>query len=229
MENDSEKWDLVLRPKNKWYEIDIKGVWHYRDLVMLFVRRDFLTAYKQTILGPLWMVLQPLVMTLMFSVIFGRIANIPTGGVPRLLYYLAAFVPWTYFSECLNKSATTFTANAGIFGKVYFPRLVSPISGMISNLFKYSVQLLLFVVIYFIFLSKGLKVSPNYHVVFIPILLIILAGFGLAFGLIITSVTTKYRDLTFLVGVGLQMLMYGSSVVISFSSFGPSLQKYLRL
>jgi lipopolysaccharide transport system permease protein len=128
----------------------------------------------------------------------------------------------------LNKSATTFTANAGIFGKVYFPRLVSPISGMISNLFKYSVQLLLFVVIYFIFLSKGLKVSPNYHVVFIPILLIILAGFGLAFGLIITSVTTKYRDLTFLVGVGLQMLMYGSSVVISFSSFGPSLQKYLR-
>ncbi len=223
-----EKWDIVIRPQNKWYDIDLKGVWHYRDLIGLFVRRDFFTAYKQTIIGPFWMVLQPLAMTLMFSVIFGRVANISTGGAPRLLYYLAAYVPWTYFAECFNKTSTTFSANAGIFGKVYFPRLVSPVSSLISNVFKLVVQLLLFIVTYLIFIYKGAIVSPNYHIVFIPFLLVLLAGFGLAFGLIVSSMTNKYRDLTFLVAVGIQMLMYGSSVIISFSSFGPSLQKYLK-
>jgi lipopolysaccharide transport system permease protein len=227
MENDSEKWDLVLRPKNKWYEIDIKGVWHYRDLIFLFVRRDFISSYKQTILGPIWMILQPLISTLMFTFIFGVVAKISTGGAPRILFYMAAFVPWTFFADCFNKTSSTFTGNAGIFGKVYFPRLVSPLSSVISNLFKFLVQFILFLIIYGIFIFKGAQVSANYHVVFLPILLIVLAGFGFSFGLIVSSLTTKYRDITFLVGIALQAMMYCSSVVFSIDIFGPSIRKYL--
>lgn len=222
-----ETWDLILRPKNKWYEIDLKGIWHYRDLILLFVRRDFISAYKQTILGPVWMLLQPLISTLMFIFIFVIVAKISTGGAPPLLFYMSAFVPWTFFSDGLNKTSSTFIGNAAIFGKVYFPRLVTPISSIISNLLKFSLQFILFILIYWIFIARGTLVRPNYHVVYLPFLLIILAGFGFSFGLIISSLTTKYRDLNFLVSIGLQILMYASSVVFSVDIFGPHLRKII--
>ncbi len=226
MENDSEKWDLEIRPKNKWYEIDIKGVWHYRDLILLFVRRDFVSSYKQTILGPVWILLQPLISTLMYAFVFGIIAKIPTSGAPPILFYMSAFVPWTFFADCTNKTANTFIGNSAIFGKVYFPRLVTPISNVLSNFMKFLVQIIMFIVIYVIFLLKGITVSPNSHVIFIPFLILILGGFGFSFGLIISSMTTKYRDLSFLVGVGLQILMYSSSVIFSINIFGNDLKKY---
>ncbi len=214
-----ERWDFVLRPRSHWYQVDIKGVWKYRDLVRLFVRRDFVAQYKQTILGPLWILIQPLLTTLMFSLIFSRFAKIPTGGVPPVLFYMTAFVPWTYFADCIQRTSSTFTANAGIFGKVYFPRLVTPVSVVISNLFKFMVQMglvgLLFA--FFIF-ARGTVVSTNYHVIFLPLLLIILAGMGLAIGLIVSSLTTRFRDLNFLVGFIIQLLMYGSSVIFTIDS-----------
>lgn len=226
-----EKWDLVLRPKNKWYEIDLKGIWRYRDLIALFVRRDFVTSYKQTILGPLWMILQPILTTLVFSLVFGKIANLSTGGAPRLLFYMSAYIPWLYFSESLTKTSTTFIGNSGIFGKVYFPRLVTPISAVLSNLMKFFIQMMVFTCVYFLFALKGVNVSPNWHVFLLPIPLFLLACLSLSCGLIISSFTIKYRDLTFLIGYGMQLLMYGSSVIISISGDSPlilGLRKYLQ-
>ncbi|HEU4719537.1 MAG TPA: ABC transporter permease [Bacteroidia bacterium] len=222
------KWDIIVRPKSKWYNLDLKGVWQYRDLVALFVKRDFLALYKQTVFGPLWMLLQPLLMTLTFSIIFGRVANISTGDAPRLLFYMVAYIPWTYFSDCLNRTATTFTSGAGIFGKVYFPRMVTPISMIISSFLRFLVQLVLIVGLYFFFVYRGTVVRPNAHLAYFPLLILLLAGYGLAAGLVISALTSKYRDLTFIIPLVLQLLMYGSSVVIGFAQFGPELQKYLR-
>ena len=213
----NEDWDLVITSKSSWYDVDLKGVWQYRDLILLFVKRDIISHYKQTILGPLWMIIQPLLTTLMFSLIFGKVANIPTGGAPHLLFYLAAYIPWNYFTECLNKNASTFTSNAGIFGKVYFPRLVRPVSVTISSSYKFFVQFLMFVVIYIIFLCKGYEISPNKMILFLPLLMVYPAVLGFSFGLIISSLTTKYRDLNFVTPVFIQLLMYGSSVVFSIS------------
>lgn len=228
MGSDAEtKWDLILRPKNSWYDIDLKGVWHYRDLILLFVKRDFINTYKQTVLGPLWMLIQPLISTIMFAFIFGMVAKIPTGDAPRLLFYMSAFVPWTYFSDCMNKTSNTFSSNATIFGKVYFPRLVTPISVIISNLFKYLVQCFLLMIIYVYYVWNGETISANHYLIFMPFLIILLGGFGMSLGLIISAVTTKYRDLTFLIAVGTQLLMYGSSVVFSIEIFGPELRSYL--
>jgi lipopolysaccharide transport system permease protein len=210
-------WDTVISSRTVWYDIDLKGVWQYRDLIFLFVRRDFVTQYKQTVLGPLWMLIQPLLTTLMFSVIFGRIANIPTGGSPRILFYLAAFVPWTFFTECFNKNAATFSSNAGIFGKVYFPRLVRPVSVIISSFYKFIIQFFLFVIIYAIFVWKGSHIEPTKMFWMLPILLIFPALFGFSLGLIVSSFTTKYKDLNFVTAVIIQLLMYGSSVVFSIS------------
>lgn len=211
-------WDIVLRPQSKWYNLDLKGLWHYRDLVWLMVRRDFFVTYKQTILGPLWMLLQPLLMSLMFSVIFGRVAGIPTGGAPRILFYTSAFFAWTYFAESFNKISATFTTNSAIFGKVYFPRLVMPIATIVSGLFRFAAQLLLFVILYFFYVTwHAAQVHANLHVFFIPVLLLILAGYAMAGGLLVSSVTVKYRDLNFVIVVAIQLLMYGSSIVFSIS------------
>ncbi len=223
-----DHWDLIIKPKTKWYDIDLKGVWNYRELIMLFVKRDFVSQYKQTILGPLWMFIQPLLTVLVFSVIFGLVANIPTGGAPRLLFYLAAFVPWTYFTECFSKNSNTFTGNASIFGKVYFPRLVRPISVTISNLYRFGVQIALFFIVYMVFVINGYSGKPSMNILFFPLLILFPAVYGFSLGLIVSSLTTKYRDLSFVTGVLIQMLMYGSSIVYSIADLNAKYIVYLK-
>ncbi|MDQ3141074.1 MAG: ABC transporter permease [Bacteroidota bacterium] len=213
-------WDIIFRPKNKWYNIDIKGIWHYRDLIKLFVRRDFVAQYKQSLLGPLWILIQPLLTTILYALIFGFIARVPMGGIPPALFIMTAFIPWIYFADCISKTATTFTGNSAIFGKVYFPRLVSPISVIISSLFKFCIQLFLLAGIFIYYkVFHGVNVKIDYHIIFLPLLILLLAGCGLAIGLIVSSLTTRYRDLGFLIGFFIQFLMYGSSVVIPYTTF----------
>lgn len=207
-------WDLVIKPHNKWYQIDLWALWKYRDLMMLLVYRDFVSVYKQTILGPIWFFIQPIFTTITFTFIFGNLAGISTDGVPPILFYLAGITLWTYFADCLNKTSNTFVTNAGVFGKVYFPRLIVPLSVLISNLFKLGIQFGLFIGIWVYFNLKGSEIAPNWTYLWLfPILIIIMAGLGLGFGILISSLTTKYRDLTFLVGFGVQLLMYASPVV----------------
>lgn len=225
MEN---QWDIIIRPQSRWFNIDLKGIWHYRDLVKLFVRRDFVAQYKQTILGPLWIVIQPLLTTLMFSLIFSHIAKISTAGIPPVLFYMAAFVPWTYFADCIHKTSTTFTGNASIFGKVYFPRLVTPISVVISNLFKFLIQMGVVGMLFLFYAWKGTSAAPGPFLLFTPLLILLLAGMGMAIGLVVSSLTTRFRDLSFLVGFAVQLLMYASSVVITFSTLDPEWQEILK-
>ena len=216
---EQENWDLIIEPKNKWYQLDLVAIWKYRDLLMLLVRRDFVSVYKQTILGPLWLFIQPVLTTLTFTIIFGNIAHISTDGIPPMLFYLAGITLWTYFSDCLNKTSNTFVSNAGVFGKVYFPRLIMPLSVLVSNLVKLGIQMLLFLVIWFYFLAQGADFNPNYwYILFVPLLILLMAGLGLGFGILISSLTTKYRDLTFLVGFGVQLLMYASPIVYPLST-----------
>jgi lipopolysaccharide transport system permease protein len=214
-----EHWDLVIKPKNKWYQLDLASIWHYRDLLFLLVRRDFVSVYKQTILGPLWLFIQPILTTLTFTIIFGNIAHISTDGMPPILFYLAGITLWTYFADCLNKTSNTFIANAGVFGKVYFPRLVIPLSVLVSNLVKLGIQMLLFIIVWIYFLIKGEAFQPNYaYLLFVPFLILLMAGLGLGFGILISSLTTKYRDLTFLIAFGVQLMMYASPIVYPLST-----------
>lgn len=214
-----EHWDLVIKPKNKWYQIDLVAIWNYRDLLMLLVRRDFISVYKQTILGPLWLFIQPIFTSLTFAFIFGRIAKISTDGAPPIVFYMAGITLWTYFADCLNKTANTFIANAGVFGKVYFPRLIIPLSVLVSNLIKLAIQLLIFVIIWLYYFNTSNSINPQWSFMWlIPVLIFMMAGLGLGFGILISSLTTKYRDLTFLIGFGVQLLMYASSVVLPISS-----------
>lgn len=214
-----ESWDLVIRPKTKWYQLDLGAVWDYRDLLMLFVRRDFVSVYKQTLLGPLWYLLQPALTTLTFTFIFSGIAKIGTNGLPPILFYLSGITLWTYFSDCLNRTSNTFISNSAIFGKVYFPRLVVPISVLVSNLIKLGIQMLLFLSVWAFYLFSGATFEPHYSmIIFVPILIFIMAGLGLGFGILISSLTTKYRDLTFLVGFGTQLMMYASPIIYPLSN-----------
>lgn len=207
----------VIEANTGLWHIDFAELWRYRDLVRMYVKRDIVTFYKQTILGPLWFVLQPLITTVMFMVVFGGIAGISTDGLPQPLFYMAGLLCWNYFADCLNKCGSTFTANQGVFGKVYFPRLVVPISITISNLVKLGVQFGLFLIIYIVYAGMGVGVHLTWYVVLVPLLVLMLAGLGLGFGLIITSVTTKYRDLTFLVQFGVQLWMYATPVIYPLS------------
>lgn len=207
-----------ITPRRGAFELNFKEIWHYKDLLILFVRRDFVAVYKQTILGPLWFFIQPLFTSLMFSIIFGRLANIPTDGIPPFLFYLCGITCWNYFSESLVKTSSTFTNNAGIFGKVYFPRLVLPISVVMSNLLKLGVQFLLFlsVMAYYVFF-KDVEITITYYALLFPVLIGMMACLGLGLGLIISSMTTKYRDLKFLVVFGVQLFMYATPVVYPIS------------
>jgi lipopolysaccharide transport system permease protein len=192
---------------------------------MVFVRRDLVAAYKQTVMGPLWMLLQPILTTLVFSLIFGRIANLPTGGAPRLLFYMPAYIPWIYFSESLNRTSSTFIGNAAIFGKVYFPRLITPVSVVVANMMKFFIQMVVFTALYFIYVFwLGAEVRPNWHVFLLPIPIILIAVLSLSCGLVISSLTTKYRDLSFLVTYAMQLLMYGSSIIFSITSPAKTMQ-----
>ena len=199
--------------KNKLFSVNLKEIWKYRDLIILFVKRDITTAYKQTILGPVWIVINPLLSTVVFTVIFGVIAGIPTDGVPQFLFYLSGNILWGFFSSCLNKGSGTFLGNARLFGKVYFPRLVMPISGIIYNLINFLLQTVVFVILIIIYALIGANVHPNLFILFTPLLVMHTALLGTAIGLIISSITTKYRDLNVLVSFGVSLLMYITPVV----------------
>ncbi|MEO9145239.1 MAG: ABC transporter permease [Ginsengibacter sp.] len=213
-----EDWDMIIRPKGRLFDLKLKEVWKYRDLLMLFVKRDFTAQYKQTILGPLWHIIQPIFTTLMFLIVFGKIANIPTDGVPPILFYMSGITIWNYFSACLNSTSNTFVANAGIFGKVYFPRLVIPLSTVASNLIKFVIQfLLLTAVIIFFIVVKGVHFHLDISLLMIPVLLLMMAAMGLGLGIIVSSLTTKYRDLTILISFAVQLLMYATPVAYPLS------------
>lgn len=213
-----ETWDLEIKPHDNLFNLHLKDVWRYRDLLLLFVRRDFVSFYKQTIFGPLWFFIQPIFTTLIFTLIFSRLAGISTAGAPPVLFYLSATIAWNYFSECLTKTSTVFRDNASIFGKVYFPRLIMPLSIVISNLVKFAVQFFLFLIAMVWYYFKGQAVHPNIYVLFFPLIIVLMALLGLGVGLIITAMTTKYRDLAFLVTFGIQLLMYASPVIYPLSA-----------
>jgi lipopolysaccharide transport system permease protein len=218
------EYTTVIKPKNKLFEVDFKEIWQYRDLFTMFVKRDIITQYKQTILGPAWFFIQPAFTTVMYMIVFGGIAGISTDGLPGPLFYLAGIVCWQYFSDCLNKTSNTFTNNQGIFGKVYFPRLIVPLSTVTSNLVRMGIQLLLFVVVYAYYLITDVAVSPNIYVLLLPLLVLMLAGLALGFGIIISSLTTKYRDLTILFTFVVQLWMYATPVIYPLSTMSPQKQ-----
>jgi lipopolysaccharide transport system permease protein len=227
---EEENWDLIIKPKNKWYHSDIASIWRYSDLLMLLVRRDFVSVYKQTILGPLWFFIQPLITSLTFTFIFSGIANISTNGNPAILFYIAGITLWTYFSDCLTKTSNTFVANAGLFGKVYFPRLIVPLSILVSNLIKFGIQFLIFILVWIFFLINSNTIIVHWQFMWLlPLLILMMAGLGFGFGVLISSMTTKYRDLTFLVGFGVQLLMYCSSVILPISTMNPKNQFIMLL
>jgi lipopolysaccharide transport system permease protein len=227
--NVQEKWSLIIRPQRAWWDLQLGEIWRYRDLILLFVWRDFVAYYKQTILGPLWYLIQPILTTLVFTIIFGNIAQLSTDGLPPFLFYLAGNTVWVYFSTCLTSTADTFAGNASIFGKVYFPRLCVPISIVLSNLISFGIRLGVFLGFLIYFLLNGSNVYLTWWVLILPILLIIMAGLGLGLGLIISSLTTKYRDLQQLVGFGVQLMMYGTTVIYPFSSVESGLRWLLLL
>ncbi|HET6224879.1 MAG TPA: ABC transporter permease [Bacteroidia bacterium] len=218
MKQEEEHWTLIIKPNQSIFSFDYKALWRFRDLLFLFVKRDIISVYKQTILGPLWFLIQPLLTTITYILIFSNIAKISTDGLPPVLFYLSGIILWSYYSDCLLKTSETFTANASIFGKVYFPRLIVPVSIIISSLTRLGIQFLLFLCCYFYFYVKGADIHINSAVWLFPILLVLMAGHGLALGIIISSLTTKYRDFKFLVQFGVQLLMYASPVVYPLSS-----------
>lgn len=210
---DTVQWTKVILPVSGWFDLRPGELWRYRDLVLLFVRRDFVSIYKQTILGPLWYLIQPLMTTLIFTVIFSVVAKIPTDGLPPVMFYLSGLVAWRYFADCLQKTSNTFVSNAGIFGKVYFPRLTVPVSVIISNLVSMGIQLILFAGFWLFFYMKGAAIQVRPSLIFLPLLILQMAALSLGCGIIVSSLTTKYRDLTQLVGFGVQLWMYASPVV----------------
>lgn len=230
MQNLTEKetWTDVIEPQRNWFDWRVVEIWRARDLIMLFVWRDFVSVYKQTILGPLWYLIQPLLTTLTFTVIFGRIAALPTDQAPDFLFYLAGSVIWTYFAECLNKTSLTFISNSSLFGKVYFPRLAVPISILISNLIAFAIQFVLFILfVLYYWLIAGM-VTPNWSVTLLPFYILMMAGLGLGFGIIVSALTTRYRDLQFLVRFGVQLAMYATPVIYPLSSIPENYQWLIR-
>lgn len=218
--SDPEHWDLIIKPHTRLLDLHLADVWRYRDLLWLFVRRDFVAVYKQTILGPLWFFIQPLLTTLVFTIIFSGVAKIPTDGYPAMLFYLAGTTPWNYFATCLTKTSSTFVQNAGIFGKVYFPRLVVPLSIVVSNIIQFGIQFVLFLGFLLYYLAKGSTISPHWSLLLVltPVLILLMATLGLGAGIIVSSLTTKYRDFTFLVAFGIQLMMYGTPIIYPLSA-----------
>lgn len=213
----ADDWTLVIRPKKRLLDLDLKGLWRYRDLWYMYVRRDIVTLYKQTILGPLWFLIQPVFTTVMYMFVFGGLAKISTDGAPQPLFYLSGIMLWNYFSDSFNVSSNVFTSNAGVFGKVYFPRLVVPLAGLTSNLVKMLIQLLLFVIVYVGYRIAGTQLPLRPALLLFPFLVLLLAFHALSWGLIISSVTSKYRDLKFLVSFGLQLFMYATPIIYPLS------------
>ncbi len=228
-ELNSEHWDLVIKGETSLFDVKFRDLWQYRDLLLMFVKRDFISFYKQTILGPLWFFIQPVLTTIVFSIIFGNIAGISTDGLPKFLFYLSGITAWNYFADCLTKTSTVFRDNASIFGKVYFPRLIMPLSIVVSNLVKFGVQLSLFLVMMIYYSIEGADFHITNAIFIFPVLLVLMALLGLGLGLIISAVTTKYRDLTFLVSFGVQLLMYATTVIYPLSAAPPEYKRYIEL
>ena len=212
-----KEWTMIIRPQEKLWKVNLKEIWDYRDLITLFVKRNIVVQYKQTILGPLWYLIQPILTVIMNMVVFGGIAHMSTDGIPQALFYMAGNVCWFYFSDCLNQTSNTFVANQGMFGKVYFPRMVVPISTVMSNLLRFGIQLLLFVAIWIYFFASGSDIHLTWTILLVPILVVMLAGLGLGFGILISSMTTKYRDLTILFTFVVQLWMYATPIVYPMS------------
>ncbi len=222
----NDEWLIEITPKRSLFELNLKEVWRYKDLLFLFVKRDVVTLYKQTILGPLWYIIQPLFTSVIFTIVFNNIAGINTGNVPPFLFNLAGVTSWNYFRECLTATSDTFKKNANLFGKVYFPRIIMPISIVISNLLKFAIQVGVLIIFYGYFYYKGYQITLNKLIVFYPLLVITMALLGLGLGMIISSMVTKYRDLTFLVSFGVQLLMYVSAVMYPISLVKEKLASY---
>ena len=224
MKEPKQMWTEEIKAESSLFAINFREIWHYRDLLFMLVKRDFITFYKQTILGPLWFIVQPLLTTLIFVILFGNIAKLSTDGIPQLAFYLAGITIWNYFSESLTKTSSVFTANASIFGKVYFPRLIMPLSIVASSLLKFAVQFALFilVVLYYTFVAQSIQ--PNVWVLFTPVLILLMALFALGVGMIFSSLTTKYKDLTFLLAFGIQLFMYITPVVYPSSALPEKFQ-----
>lgn len=212
-ENTENDWLFEITPKNKFFSLNLTEVWQYRDLLMLFVKRDVVTVYKQTVLGPLWYLIQPLFTSITFTIIFNTVAGIETGTIPPFLFNLAGIMVWNYFTACLSGTSDTFKANASIFGKVYFPRIITPMSVVISNLIKFGIQFLIFVAFYLFFYVQGAPLSLDVYVLFFPFLILLMGILGLGLGMLISSMVTKYRDLSYLISFGVQLLMYLSAVM----------------
>ena len=208
---------IVIRPHEKLWSVDFREIWRYRDLIELFVKRNIIVQYKQTILGPLWYIIQPILTVAMNMVVFGGIAGMGTDGIPQIMFYLAGNVCWFYFADCLNQTSTTFTTNQAMFGKVYFPRMVVPIATVLSNLLRFFIQFLLFVVLYIYYFLSDSGIFPNGYVLLLPVFIVMLAGMGLGFGILVSSMTTKYRDLTVLFTFVVQLWMYSTPIVYPLS------------
>jgi lipopolysaccharide transport system permease protein len=222
-------WTTIVEPKNKLLDLKLKEVWKYRDLILLFVQRDFKTKYKQTILGPLWFIIQPLFTTVIYTFVFGNLAGLSTDGLPQFLFYMAGNVPWLYFSTCLTNTSNTFTGNAGVFGKVYFPRLTTPIATVITAIINFVIQFAMFMIFEVYYLVIGANVHITWYALLTPLLVVQLALLGMGFGIIISSLTTKYRDLQVLVSFGVSLWMYATPVIYAASSLSPKVYHILML
>ncbi|MBM6499847.1 ABC transporter permease [Flavobacterium macrobrachii] len=230
--NPSHDWDLIIKGKTSLFDVRFKDLWHYRDLLLLFVKRDFVSFYKQTVLGPLWFFIQPIFTTIVFSFVFGKLAGIGTDGIPQYLFFLSGITAWAYFSDCLTKTSTVFRDNVNIFGKVYFPRLIMPLSIIVSNLVRFAVQLLLLLIMmgyFYINPVEGTSFSFSKGIFLFPVIVLLMALLGLGIGLIITAITTKYKDLTFLVTFGVQLMMYGTTVIYPLSEVPIEYRKFIEL
>jgi lipopolysaccharide transport system permease protein len=228
-ENEVEDWDLIIDGSTSLFDLKLKDIWHYRDLLVLFVKRDFVSFYKQTILGPFWFFIQPLFTTIIYTFVFGSLAAFSTDGLPQPLFYLAGITAWNYFADCLTKTSTVFKDNSQIFGKVYFPRLILPLSIVASNLIRFGVQILLFLIMMGYYYWHGATFTATWALFLFPVLVLMMAFLGLGLGLIITAMTTKYRDLAFLVTFGVQLLMYTTTVIYPLSAAPVKFKRIIEL
>lgn len=224
-----EHWDLIIKPEEKLFSFKFKELWAYKDLLLLMVKKEVTTVYKQTILGPIWFFIQPILTTVIFTLVFGQIAHLSTDGVPQILFYLSGLIVWNFFADTLIATSKTFTENAAIFGKVYFPRLIMPLSKVISGLLKFVIQLILFLGVGAYYVIKGYDITLNTSLLLFPLLLLLMVGLGLGAGIILSSLTTKYRDLVFLISFGVQLMMYATPVIIPLSSVPVKYQWIMEL
>ena len=215
--NNEEKWDMIIKPRTGWFDINFVEIWHYRDLIWMFVKRDFVTLYKQTILGPVWFIIQPLFTTIVFTIIFGKVAKIPTDNIPPFLFYMTGNVAWGYFSSCLGRTSDTFNTNAAIFGKVYFSRLTVPIASVLSSLLQFVIQFVLFMGFYIYFMRQGAPIHPKLWIAALPVLLLQMALLGFGVGVLVSSMTTKYKDMRYAMGFVVQLWMYATPIVYPLS------------